>query len=186
MVVIINGSFGVGKTTVAKLLRDSLPGSIVYDPEWVGVILQRLPRWIRLKGGRTDDFQDIELWRRLTVMGVSLFGLLARGSVIVPMAFSNYSYLDEIVAGIRGNQPATRIFCLRAGLPTIERRLAERGAKIEGPGSEWLARRIRECDEAHRDARFGEPVETEGRPPRAVAADILRRLQQADRDAVWR
>jgi hypothetical protein len=53
MVVLINGSFGVGKSTVAGLLRDRLPGSAVYDPERVGWVLQRLPRWIRLKGSGT-------------------------------------------------------------------------------------------------------------------------------------
>jgi broad-specificity NMP kinase len=41
MIVVINGSFGVGKTTVAKLIRRSLPGSAIYDPEWVGFVLRR-------------------------------------------------------------------------------------------------------------------------------------------------
>jgi deoxyadenosine/deoxycytidine kinase len=36
MIVVINGSFGVGKTTVAKLLRKAFPGSVVYDPERTG------------------------------------------------------------------------------------------------------------------------------------------------------
>lgn len=178
MIVVINGSFGVGKTTVARLLRESFPGSAIYDPEWAGLALMRLPKWAGLKGAGTDDFQDIELWRALTVAGVRLFGLFASGALIVPMTFSRRAYLDEVVAGLRRHDPETRVFCLRAGLPTVRERLAGRGTKVEGPGSEWIARRIVECAEAHRDPRFGEPVDTEGRCAREVAEHIAARLRR--------
>jgi hypothetical protein len=180
MIVVINGSFGVGKTTVARLLREAFPGSAVYDPEWAGLALMRLPRWVGLRGAGTDDFQDIELWRRLTVAGVRLFGLFADGALIVPMTFSRRDYLDEVVAGLRRHDPATRVFCLRAGLPTVRGRLAGRGTKLEGPGSQWIARRIVECAEAHRDPHFGEPVDTEGRSAREVAEHIAARLRRPD------
>src|SRR5262245_62039840 len=97
MIVLINGSFGVGKTTIAKLLRNSLPGSAIYDPEWVGFVLRRLPKWIKLKGAGSDDYQDIVLWRRSAVAGVRLFRLFASGPIIVPMAFSRRDYFDEII-----------------------------------------------------------------------------------------
>ena len=101
MIVAINGSFGVGKTTVAKLLCKRLPGSVKYDPEWAGLILIRLPKWIGLEGSGTDDFQNIGLWRRSAVAGVRLFRRLASGPVIVPMTFSRRDYFDEVVTGIR-------------------------------------------------------------------------------------
>jgi broad-specificity NMP kinase len=179
MIVVINGSFGVGKTTVAKLLREAFQGSAVYDPEWAGLALMRLPKWVRLKGAGTNDFQDIELWRRLTVAGVRLFSRFANGKLIVPMTFSRHAYLDEVVAGIRRHDPETRIFCLKASLPTVKKRLVGRGTRLEGPGSEWIARRIVECVEAHRDPHFGEPVDTEDRSAREVAEYIIGRLQQA-------
>jgi chloramphenicol 3-O-phosphotransferase len=181
MIVIINGSFGIGKTTVAKLLREAFPGSAVYDPEWVGLFLMRLPKWTNLKGAGTDDFQDIVLWRKLTVKGIRLFRFLASGNVIVPMTFSRRDYLDEVLAGIRPYDPEVTLFCLKATLPTVKRRLMGRGTKIEGRGSEWIARRITECAEVHRDAHFGEPVETEDRTAPEVAADIIRRLRQTSR-----
>src|SRR5437763_7193801 len=98
MVVIINGSFGVGKTTVARLLRGVLHGSVIYDPEWVGMALMRLPKRFGLKG--RDDFQDVALWRSSVAAGVRLFRSFARGPVIIPMTFSRRDYLDEVVAGI--------------------------------------------------------------------------------------
>lgn len=173
----INGSFGVGKTTIAKMLRGSLPGSAIFDPEWAGFFLRRLPRWIKLKGSGSDDYQDIALWRRSAVEGVRLFRLFVSGPVIVPMAFSRRDYFDEVVRGIESIDSELRVLCLKAGLATIRKRLVERGTQIEGPGSEWIARRIIECVEAHNDPHFGEPVETEGRSAREVAEDIIKRLK---------
>lgn len=176
MIVMINGSFGVGKTTVARLLRDSFPGSRMYDPEWAGLVLMRLPKWVKLKGSGSDDFQHIELWRRSAVAGIRLVRLLARGPVIVPMTFSHRAYFDEVMTGVRSLDPESRVFCLRASLTTVRARLMKRGDKIEGPGSEWLSRRIVECADAHPGSDFGEPVDTEGRTARKVAEDIMERL----------
>jgi hypothetical protein len=178
MIVIINGSFGVGKSTIAKLLRRSLPGSAIYDPEWVGFVLKRLPGWIKLKGAGSDDYQDIVLWRRSAIAGVRLFRLFAAGPVIVPMAFSRRDYFDEVVAGIEPFDSELRVFCLKASLTTVKKRLVRRGTKIEGPGTEWIARRIIECVEAHNDPHLGEPVDTEGRSANEVAEDIIKKLQQ--------
>jgi|SRR5262245_31078342 len=177
MIVMINGSFGVGKTTIAKLLRRSLSGSAIYDPEWVGFVLKRLPRWIRLNGSGSGDYQDIVLWRRSAVAGVRLFRLIASGPVIVPMVFSRRDYFDEVISGIEPLDSEHRVFCLKASLATVKKRLVERGTKIEGPGSEWIARRIIECVEAHHDPHFGEPVDTENRSAHDVAEDIINRLQ---------
>jgi chloramphenicol 3-O-phosphotransferase len=178
MIIMINGSFGVGKSTVARLLRDSFPGSMIFDPEWAGSVLMRLPGRIRLKGSGSDDFQDIELWRRSAVAGARLFRLIARGPVIVPMTFSRRDYFEEVAEGIRRFDPELRAFCLKASLATVKRRLAGRGSKLEGPGSGWVARRIVECADAHRDPHFGEPVDTEDRSAREVAEEIVGRLRQ--------
>ncbi|HJQ34789.1 MAG TPA: AAA family ATPase [Pyrinomonadaceae bacterium] len=177
MVVLINGSFGVGKSTVARLLRGALPKSVIYDPEPAGVALMRLSKLAGLKRPGVEDFQHFRLWRRSAVAGVRLFRGLARGPVIVPMTFTHRPYFDEVVAGIRRFEPTLRVFCLTATLPTVKERLSGRGDRISGPGSEWLARRIVECAEAHQDTHFGEQVETEGRDAREVADDLLRMLR---------
>ena len=180
MVVLVNGSFGVGKTTVARLLRGALPGSVIYDPEWAGMALMRLAKLARLKGPGVEDFQHFPLWRKSAVAGVRLFRSFARGPVIVPMTFCRRAYFDEVFAGIRRFDSDVRVFCLKAGLPTVKERLARRGDVAEGPGADWMARRIAECAEAHRDPHFGEPVETEDRPAREVAEDLLQRLRTSN------
>ena len=176
MVVFINGSFGAGKTTVARLLRGALPGSALYDPELAGVVLMRLSRLVNFRRPAAEDFQDFPAWRRSAVAGVRLFRALFRGPVIVPMTFSRREYFDEVVAGVRRFDPEVRVFCLKASPTALKKRLAGRETGTEGPAAEWLARRNAECAEAHRDPHFGEPVETEDRPAREVCEDILRRV----------
>jgi hypothetical protein len=94
------------------------------------------------------------------------------------MAFSRRDYFDEVIRGIEPLDSELRVFCLKASLPTVKNRLVERGTKIEGPGTEWIARRIVECVEAHNDSHFGEPVDTEVSSAREVAEDIIKRLQR--------
>lgn len=176
----INGSFGVGKTTVARLLHKALPGSLIYDPEWFGVALMRLGRFFRITRWQTDDFQNIPLWRRSVSAGVGLFSRLRSGPVIVPMTFSSREYFDQVITELthRGLKP--QVFCLAASLQTIQRRLGSRRLDPGGQEAMWLQRRIRECVAAHVDEHFGESVDAESRRPDEIAGEILRKLQKAD------
>ena len=176
MVVLINGSFGIGKSTIAKLLRNALAGSAIYDPEWVGFVLMRAGTFLRLAGSGTDDFQDMPLWRRSVSGGTRLVERLASGPVLVPMTFTSRDYFDEVVTDLGSRGTAPRTFCLRASLGTIEKRLEKRKLDPNGREKLWLTRRIRECVEAHHDSYFGEPVDTDNRSAQEVAEDILRRL----------
>jgi predicted kinase len=177
MVILINGSFGVGKSTVAGLLRAELAGSRVYDPEVVGSVLMRLPTWIKLRGAGSNDFQDIDLWRKSVAAGVRLTRLLASGPVIVPMAFDRRDYLAEVTRAIQRFEPDLRMFCLRASLPVIRQRLMARGTPVSGPGSEWIRRRMAECTIAHQAPHFGLPIDTDSTPAPEVVAKILASLQ---------
>jgi len=174
----INGSFGVGKTTVARLVHDAFPRSAIYDPEWAGICLMRLPKWIKLKGSGTDDFQDIDLWRRSAIMGTRLFRFFVSGPVIVPMTFTDRVYYDEVVKGLRAIDPELRVFCLTASLVTVKKRLAGRGTENSGSDIDWISRRIQECAEAHRDPHFGELVDTEELTANEVAEEIVKRLHR--------
>ena len=135
MILLLNSSFGVGKTTVGRILRRNIAGSILYNPEWTGFVLKRLP--FRLRNSGTDDFQDIDLWRKSVVKGVKIFRSLARETVIVPMAFRRKDYFDEIVGEMRKFDTRLRIFCLKASFETILMRLEKRGEKIEPGKDNW-------------------------------------------------
>src|SRR5688572_19267901 len=123
MIVLINGSFSIGKSTVARLLRAALPGSAIYDPEFVGFVLMRTEKFLRLDGSGTGDFQDMVLWRRSVSAGTRLLGRIASGPIIVPMTFTSRDYFDEVVSNLGSSGSNLRTFCLRASLGTIEKRL---------------------------------------------------------------
>ena len=176
MIILINGSFGIGKSTVARLLRRRVPRSLVYNPEWAGSILMRLPRWVKLRGAGTDDFQDIDLWRMSVITGVRLFQAVTTGAVIVPMAFSRREYFDEVVAGLKSLDSDVRVFCLRADMGTILERLEARSRHGRADAVAWSARKARACVASHEDEHFGEPVNTVQASASQVAKAILQRL----------
>ena len=118
-VILINGSFGVGKTSVARALRGALSGSRIYDPEYAGAGPWRIARWVPMDGSDTDDFQDMPVWRRSVVLGTRLTCLLNPGPVVVPMTFDNPTYFAEVWTGIRAVEPTASAFCLTATLATI-------------------------------------------------------------------
>ena len=163
--IILNGSFGVGKTTVARELRRLLPGSCMFDPEKIGVGLKYLP------GYKSSDFQHLRSWRRLTIAGARLAGRVRR-TVIIPMAFSDLKYLREITAGIESRDRPVRHYCLTAPLSIIEERLASRGEVKGDPRWSWVYRRAAECCAAHQHSSFAVHVSTERSTPEAIALEI--------------
>lgn len=63
MIILINGSFVVGKTTIAELLVQRLYHSMLYDPEIVGSGLAYIIKPIET----FTDFQDLTAWRPLVL-----------------------------------------------------------------------------------------------------------------------
>lgn len=57
-VVWLNGPFGAGKTTTARLLTGARGDRVLLDPELVGGFLVH-------HLGPVDDFQDLRAWRTL-------------------------------------------------------------------------------------------------------------------------
>ncbi len=80
MIIWINGPFGAGKTTLAERLRDRRPKSLIFDPEEIGfVVKETVP--IPASG----DYQDLPLWRGLTIAAVSEIRRNYSQDIIIPM-----------------------------------------------------------------------------------------------------
>ena len=90
MIIWINGSFGIGKTSTAELLKNKLDKSIIYDPEEIGGFLSNM------FNHEKDDFQDYELWRILN-SDILKYMCFVYEIVIVPMTITNKIYYDEII-----------------------------------------------------------------------------------------
>ena len=104
MILLINGAFGIGKTTVSRLLKRQIDGSRLYDPEWAGSVLMRLP-FIKLEGAGTDDFQDINLWRKSVVRGTKLFRALSRETPAVVLIQPASDPASKTAAGVPASTP---------------------------------------------------------------------------------
>ncbi|HHS8623591.1 TPA: AAA family ATPase [Klebsiella pneumoniae] len=96
MIIWINGPFGAGKTTLAERLRDRRPKSLIFDPEEIGfVVKETVP--IPASG----DYQDLPLWRGLTIAAVSEIRRNYSQDIIIPMTLVHPDYLTEILDGLR-------------------------------------------------------------------------------------
>jgi hypothetical protein len=172
VILLLNGAFGVGKTAVARSLVGRLPGALLFDPEVIGIPLQRASH---LLGKELDDFQDLALWRRLTLSGMRAARLIAR-NLIVPMAFSNPAYLMAIRRGAARFDPEVHHFCLVASEQVVHHRLRNRGA--DPARNRWEFRRASECCAVHQDPAFAIHVDAADRSPAVLAEEILGHLRQ--------
>ena len=100
-----------------------------------------------------------------------------RSIVIVPMAFSELDYLDEVRAGMAAGGERVVHYCLTAPLDGVRDRLARRGEPIGDRRWAWVRRRAAECCEAHARAEFAVRVPAPGGSPATIAADIVAHLQ---------
>lgn len=170
VILLLNGSFGIGKTTVARILVDRLPRAVLYDPELIGIALQRITRMV---GRDVEDFQDLRLWRRLTVIALRVMRLFCQ-NVIVPMAFSNPDYLREIRAGISRFEPRHLHVCLVAPLEVVRQRLQTR--QVDPRGAQWQHRRTAECCAVHNDEVFATQIDAADRDVNQIAGQIVQML----------
>ena len=167
MIIFINGPFGVGKTTVAERLVKRLPGSLLFDPEWIGFVIKRT--WHRLVP--YSDYQDDRLWRRLTVFSIKTLARSGR-PLVVPMSIWRTDYFDEIVGRLRRERVPVHHFCLTASPEVLHARLIGRG---DAPGS-FAFQRIEPCVAAFQSPVFEVRLPTDNQTPDALVTTILKHL----------
>jgi hypothetical protein len=169
MFLMLNGSFGIGKTTAAEGLARQLPGAAISNPEVVGYLLRRLPSFMLGLRRQPGDYQDMVLWRRLIVHQARWVHRRAE-VVVVPMAFTNRAYLETFADALEATAPV-QLVCLVAPLAVIRARLALRAAEEGRPGlTPFELTRSAECAAAHAGPFFGTPVDATGDVEQVVAA----------------
>ncbi len=142
MIIMLNGPFGVGKTSVASLLRDKVENSMIYDPEEIGFMLRNIiTDDIKLDKEKTDNFQDLKLWKVLTVEIAKQLSETYRKNLIVPMTICHTEYYSYIREGFEKIDASVHHFCLLASKDTIHRRLLNRGDEA---GS-WAFKQTDKC-----------------------------------------
>ncbi len=95
----LNGTFGAGKTMTADELLPLVPGSRLFDPEYVGYLLKH-----QLADRPAGDFQDWPAWRALVVANAAELARLTGEHLVIPQTVLSLGYLDEIFSGLRAAQ----------------------------------------------------------------------------------
>lgn len=173
MIVLLNGPFGIGKTTTAGLLVERLSRTTVYDPELIGFFLRRALSPVR----GVADYQDLRLWRRATIWGAWI--MRRRRHLIVPMALWRRRNFDEISAGLRRIDADLRCIRLTATEQTLRRRIEASG---DLGARAWRLNHLSSGLHALNDPHFGIEVSTEGCLP-AEVVDAILRILSGDRPA---
>lgn len=173
MIVWLNGTFGVGKTTTARELLPLLPGSRIFDSEYVGYLLRE-----PMADTPVSDFQQWPLWPRLVVRTAAELLDALGGTLVVPQTVLDEKIWAELSEGLRRESVPVQHVALHADETALVRR-------IEGDTAETGARRwrldhltpYREARAWH--AREARVVDTTHLAPAAVAAQIAARTPPA-------
>ncbi len=184
MIVWVNGTFGVGKSSACRELVELLPGSTLYDPEQVGRALRELLPRERLAEVR--DFQDLPSWRRLVPEVAAAMLAEVPGPLVVPMTLLREEYRDEIFGDLAARGLPVHHFVLHVEETILQERIERAPADDErcvgdglgtGPGEpvrDWRLRHLSAYREArpwmHRDAHV---VDATGLTPRQIAESLV-------------
>ncbi len=142
MIVMINGPFGIGKTSSASILKEKIKNSIIYDPEEVGYMLRNIiTDEIKFADEKTGDFQDIRIWKKLTTVVAEQLIKTYKKNLIIPMTIWNVDRLIYIRKKLEEFDETVFHFCLLASNETIVKRLLKRGEEL---GS-WPFQQIEKC-----------------------------------------
>ena len=146
MIIWINGSFGVGKTSTAELLKNELDKSVIYDPEEIGGFLSNMFNYEK------DDFQDYELWRTLN-SDILKYMCSIHEIIIVPMTITNRNYYDEIVNKLIADGIKVNHIILNASRENIIKRLDSRK-----DSTEWAYNQVDRCIKAFEENKFNAKI----------------------------
>lgn len=161
MIIWINGSFGVGKTTIAEGLKCKIENSIIYDPEKIGEFL------FNIMPEKEEDFQDYELWR---ILNLEILKNLSKSyaTIIVPMTITKQKYYDEIVGNLRNNNIKVKDFILIATKYKIIERLDNRKNTTD-----WTYNEVDRCIKTFEKNFKGHKIDTNNDNINEIVSKIL-------------
>jgi len=95
VIVWLNGTFGVGKTTVARELIGLMPDTRVFDTEWVGYMLAE-----NFRDHEITDFQQLPPWRSLVPLVLAEVTRFTGQHLVVAQSVLDADYWTELRDGL--------------------------------------------------------------------------------------
>jgi hypothetical protein len=129
----LNGTHGVGKTTTSALVQQLIPDSRVFDAEKVGEMLMDITPGLP----ETDNFQHWPPWRPLVVESARRILEYTGGTLVMPMTVLVEQYWREISTGLAGHAIPVRHIVLHADADTLRARIE--ADTVLGPSTFRLA-----------------------------------------------
>ena len=168
MVIWLSGAYGVGKSTVAKVLAKKLENAMIFDAEEVGNAVRG--NYPNAPYGYI--FEDYPLWadfcRRLIRDVHDTFGK----NIIVDMTLVRKSSKETIIDGLKKDGIDVYFFVLTASRQTIHDRILVRG---EGEDC-WCMENLDMAMEKSAALDGAVYIDTQGVDPDAIAEQILAAL----------
>jgi tRNA uridine 5-carbamoylmethylation protein Kti12 len=169
MIVFVNGSFGVGKTTIANQLAQTIPNSLLFDPEEIGFMLRKVLEPI----DQRDDFQHYPMWRTLTVETAKELLSNYNRTLVIPMTIWRIDYFREVTDGLSKIDSQFYHFCLTAPADIIRQRIRARGDQPEG---DWIFGQVDNCVKAFQSEQFEIRIDSSINTPEEITQIIQKVL----------
>ncbi|UTT51164.1 AAA family ATPase [Rhodococcus gordoniae] len=173
-IVWINGAFGAGKTTAARLLAHAIPGAVIVDPEAVGALLRPVLQPV----AAVRDFQMWSAWRTLVAatLNAVVHELPDDGPqlVIVPQTITDESYWTQIRAAL---DPRVDVTGVALYVDSVEHRRRVTEDAEEQDALRWRLGHFDHFNTAEWIRTAFTSIDTSTLTPEAVAAAVVHVLR---------
>jgi adenylylsulfate kinase-like enzyme len=130
VIIWLNGTFGAGKTSTAAELMARLPGTRLFDPEWVGYMLKE-----NLTDLEFTDFQELPPWRRLVPAVLAEVADLTGQHLIAVQTVLVEPYWAQLRAGLAERSLDVFHVLLHADAAVLAKRI--RADEVEPKACQW-------------------------------------------------
>ena len=138
MIYWINGSYGVGKTTIAEALVKKIKKAYIFDPEAVGnAVRDNHPQELIF----SYIFEDYELWRKYNYELLKDISSKYDGDIVVPMTLVRKESYNDIIKKLKDDNIKIGYFFLDGDYQTIHDRILKRGEDEDC----WCMKNINMC-----------------------------------------
>ena len=165
MIIWLNGAYGVGKTTIGKLLKDELRPSFIFDPEAVGNgIRDNYPEELFY-----ETFEQYDIWLKTCYEILKDISSHYDGTIIVPMTLLFKKSYQWIIRPLKEKGIDVRYIFLDADYETLYKRMVESGREEK---DSWCVNHINDCLKQQKSDNNAIHINTVNRTPHEIVNDI--------------